>query len=63
MSEEVTDQLSGSFAKVLNRHGYGFQFSVLKKVDELVKQRKMAGGLNPASFQFKYKGWELGLIS
>ena len=33
--EAKGDQFTDSFAKVLNRHGYGFQFSVLKKADEL----------------------------
>lgn len=35
--EQVTEELSNSFAKVLSSHGYGFQFSVLKKAEELQK--------------------------
>jgi hypothetical protein len=37
-NEEISDQFTQSFAKVLSGHGYGFQFSVLKKAEEVIKK-------------------------
>jgi len=42
MKQEMTDeqigQVRNSFQKALNRHGYGFQFSVLKIAENLAKK-------------------------
>ncbi len=43
LEEETSEQFTQSFAKVLNRHGYGFQFSILKKAADLIKQRNRMG--------------------
>lgn len=58
MSEQgqVSEQFTQSFAKVLNRHGYGFQFSILKKADELIKQRRSAWQLEACEFPVDVQG-------
>lgn len=48
--ETMSEEFTQSFAKVLNRHGYGFQFSVLKKADELARQRKSAWDFEVCEF-------------
>ena len=53
---ELTEQFTHSFAKVLNRHGYGFQFSILRKADELIKQRRCACELEACEFPVAVKG-------
>ncbi len=40
--EILKQQVEQSFTKVLNRNGYGFQFSVIKKAHELGKVAKSA---------------------
>jgi len=52
----VTEQFTQSFAKVLNRHGYGFQFSILRKADELIKQRKCVWELEACEFPVEVQG-------
>jgi hypothetical protein len=54
--EAKGDQFTDSFAKVLNRHGYGFQFSVLRKADELAKQNKSAWRLEACEFPVEVQG-------
>ncbi|HEV7743891.1 MAG TPA: hypothetical protein VGO56_02740 [Pyrinomonadaceae bacterium] len=38
MIDEQTEQIRNSFQKALNRHGYGFQFSVLEIAERLAKK-------------------------
>jgi hypothetical protein len=38
--ERQTEEIAKSFEKVLNSHGYGFQYSVLKQAETLVQDRK-----------------------
>ncbi|HET6889825.1 MAG TPA: hypothetical protein VFH31_01880 [Pyrinomonadaceae bacterium] len=54
--EEISELFTQSFAKVLNRHGYGFQFSVLKKVDELVRHRKTGWSFEACEFPVQVQG-------
>lgn len=49
------DQFTNSFAKVLNRHGYGFQFSILRKADELIKQRRCVWKLEACEFPVEFR--------
>ena len=37
IANEPSEQIRNSFQKALNRHGYGFQFGVLKIAEELAK--------------------------
>lgn len=37
MKDEHVEQVRNSFQKALNRHGYGFQFSVLAMAENLSK--------------------------
>jgi hypothetical protein len=54
--EPASEQFTQSFAKVLNRHGYGFQFSVLKKADELRKQGRSMWRLEACEFPVEVQG-------
>lgn len=56
MSEQSNDHFAQSFAKVLNRHGYGFQFSVLKKADELIQNRWCTWRLEACEFPVEVQG-------
>src|ERR1700745_4338287 len=38
MTDEQIEQVRNSFEKALNRHGYGFQFSVLEIAENLAKK-------------------------
>jgi hypothetical protein len=55
-NQEISEQFSNSFAKVLNRHGYGFQFSVLKKAHELANQKKSAWQFEACEFPVEVQG-------
>jgi hypothetical protein len=48
--ETITEEFTRYFASVLNRHGYGFQFSVLKKANELARQNKSPWRLEACEF-------------
>lgn len=56
-AEQITSQFTESFAKILNRHGYGFQYSVLKKADELVTQRKSLWYFEACEFPVEVQGF------
>ncbi len=59
MSQEddiLKRQVEESFTKVLNRNGYGFQFSVIKKIHELGKAAKSAWLFETIEFPVEVRG-------
>ncbi len=54
--QQITDEFSNSFAKVLSNHGYGFQFSVLRKANELSKTGKSQFYFEASEFPVKVQG-------
>jgi len=49
-SNDHREKVQKGFEKVLNRHGYGFQYAVLKLATELYEQNKSAWVFNVAEF-------------
>ena len=46
-NEASGDEIRALFSKELNRHGYGFQYAVLKKCEEIAAiLRKEIGGID-----------------
>ncbi len=49
-------QTAKSFEKVLNSHGYGFQYSVLKEAERLARERKSRWGYSVFEFPVEVQG-------
>jgi hypothetical protein len=54
--DSVTKELADSFAKVLGRHGYGFQFSVLRKAHEMADAQRSAWRFVASEFPVEVQG-------
>lgn len=54
--QQITDEFSSPFSKVLSNHGYGFQFSVLRKANELAGNRKSQFKFEASEFPVKVQG-------
>lgn len=52
----VSKDLADSFAKVLSRHGYGFQFSVIRKAHELVSKGRSVWRFVASEFPVEVQG-------
>jgi len=49
-------QVPSGFGKILNRHGYGLQYSILKVAEELYERQRSAWALEVAEFPVMVKG-------
>ncbi len=56
--EKIDKQFAIPFEKVLNRHGYGFQYSVLKKIQELHQNSKSRFAFEAAEFPVEVQGYD-----
>ncbi len=54
--QQITDEFTNSFTKILGTHGYGFQFSVLRKAKELAEIRKSQFFFEASEFPVKVQG-------
>src|SRR6266567_54840 len=55
MTSPNTDPKAG-FAKALNRHGYGFQYAVLKRLEDLRDNKRSSLIFEAAEFPVEAKG-------
>lgn len=55
-NEPVNRELVDSFAKELSRHGYGFQFSVIRKAHEMMNQGKSVWRFVASEFPVEVQG-------
>jgi hypothetical protein len=55
-NEDLFTQASRSFEVALNRHGYGFQYSVLKEAERLARQGESPWGLSVFEFPVEVQG-------
>lgn len=55
-NEPVSKELADSFAKELSRHGYGFQFSVIRKAHELVNKGRSVWRFVASEFPVEVQG-------
>lgn len=53
---KINEQFANSFTKILSRHGYGFQFSVLKKAQELLKAERSVWQFEESEFPVEVRG-------
>src|SRR4030043_1645904 len=59
MTEEVQNlnkKITSAFEKTLNRHGYGFQYSVLKKAKQLFEDGRSPWIFEPSEFPVSVQG-------
>ena len=56
--EQIEEQIKSDFTKVLNRHGYGFHYSVLKKLYELNREGKSSLVFETVEFPVEIKGFD-----
>ena len=54
--ENYVKQITKSFEKVLNRHGYGFQYRVLKEAERLANEGKSRWGYSTFEFPVDVQG-------
>ena len=54
--QEETDDLFASYRKTLDAHGYGFQYAVLRRADELCKKRESQWYFEVAEFPVIVRG-------
>ena len=54
---KIDSIIARAFKKVLNMHGYGFQYSVLKKAEELFNERKSPWAIPIPEFPVEIQGY------
>jgi hypothetical protein len=54
--KDISTQVAKSFEAALNRHGYGFQYSVLREAEQLAMQGKSPWGFSVSEFPVEVQG-------